>query len=154
MGKCLADSLKALCSRSLQPFDPVHLLQVYSEVERRATLPPSGLPLPPINPNEVETLMKHIKPRKALCMAVIQTRYLKTFPQPPHTNFNAALTNYFFPQKRKDAVVIGISKSGKPQSEPSSSPIFLLSNSSKLSLRNKHILHVGNLKQSNAQCAT
>lgn len=132
--ECLADSLEAQCTPSTQPVDNSHLLKVDSEVERRTALPPvedPDDPLPPVTPDEVQDIIKGLRPRKAPGSDGINNNVFKLLP--PQliilltAIFNGALSNNIFPQAWKEATVVGFPKPGKPKSEPTSyRPISLL----------------------------
>ncbi|RXF69280.1 reverse transcriptase family protein, partial [Desulfovibrio sp. DS-1] len=134
--ECLAQSLELQCSPTTQNVDQSHLTEVDSEVERRSSLP-AETTLDPVTVEEVQDLIKSLKPRKAPGIDGINNRVLKLLPG--HliiilvSIFNAAITNCSFPAIWKEADVIGIHKPGKPANKPSSyRPISLLSTLSKL----------------------
>ncbi|KAJ0176713.1 hypothetical protein K1T71_007892 [Dendrolimus kikuchii] len=134
--ECLAQSLELQCSPTTQNVDQSHLTEVDSEVERRSSLP-AETTLDTVTVEEVQDLIKSLKPRKAPGTDGINNRVLKLLPA--HliiilvSIFNAAITNCSFPAIWKEADVIGIHKPGKPANKPSSyRPISLLSALSKL----------------------
>lgn len=135
--ECLADSLESQCSPSSLPCDQAHLSLVEAEVASRSLLPPSGEPLPPVTPEEVEFTIKDLHPKKSPGSDGITNKVVKHFPAPLiallAAIFSAAMSNASFPQSWKEAIVIGIRKPGKPASEPSSyRPISLLNTLGKL----------------------
>ncbi|TLO84139.1 hypothetical protein FEG28_18965, partial [Acinetobacter baumannii] len=132
----LADTLQTQCTPSTQSVDPVHVELVDSEVERRASLPPSDA-LPPVTPMEVKDLIKDLRPRKAPGSDGISNRVIKLLPVQLivmlASIFNAAMANCIFPAVWKEADVIGIHKPGKPKNHPTSyRPISLLMSLGKL----------------------
>lgn len=134
---CLAETLEAQCSPSLEPIDPVHLDMVNSEVERLVSQPPSAPALPLIKASEVLAIIKDLHPRKSPGDDGISNRVLKQFSVALIyllvSIFNAAMATCTFPDTWKEANVIGIRKPGKNQSEPSSyRPISLLSSLGKI----------------------
>ncbi|XP_013163983.1 PREDICTED: RNA-directed DNA polymerase from mobile element jockey-like [Papilio xuthus] len=127
---CLADSLEAQCSPSSLPIDPDHLRKVDSEVDRRKSEPLFDS-ITPVTSDEVEILIKKLRPRKAPGSDSITNRVAKLLPvtiiQLLVAIFNAAMTKGVFPSEWKDAVVIGFLKPSKPPSNPTSyRPISLL----------------------------
>ncbi|XP_045533955.1 uncharacterized protein LOC106720251 [Papilio machaon] len=128
--ECLADSLEAQCSPSSLPVDPDHLRRVNSEVDRRKNEPLLDS-IPPVTSDEVEELIKNLRPRKAPGSDGITNRVAKLFPvaiiQLLVAIYNAAMTKGVFPSEWKDAEVIGFLKPSKPPSNPTSyRPISLL----------------------------
>lgn len=132
--ECLADSLEAQCSPSTLPSDKDHLDKVNALVDRKAAEPPSedpDNPLPPVSADEVLSIVKNLKPRKAPGSDGITNKVIKLFPGSliilMTAIFNASLSLNLFPHAWKEATVIGIHKPGKPASEPTSyRPISLL----------------------------
>lgn len=128
--ECLAESLESQCTPSTQPIDPAHLNMVNSEVESRSSLPPTDS-LPEVTLEEVQTLIKDLKPRKAPGLDKVTNLAIKSFPLRLLTTltviFNASLRLCVFPTAWKEAVVIGFHKPRKDRSDPTSyRPISLL----------------------------
>lgn len=137
--ECLADSLESQCSPSREPVDPDHLREVESHVERLVasrTIPPNT-PLEPTTLDEVKSIIRDLKPRKAPGADGISNGVLKCLPTTLLlllvSIFNACLANCTFPAAWKEAIVIGIPKPGKDLKNPSSyRPISLLSSLGKI----------------------
>ena len=130
--ECLADSLEAQCTPSGQPCDPSHIERVDSAVAEWASTPPQGEPLRPTSTDEVKALIKNLKDRKAPGPDKISNRTFKSLPAQFISLlviiFNSLLKSCSFPDKWKEAIVIGIAKPNKPRNLPSSyRPISLLS---------------------------
>lgn len=135
--ECLASSLEAQCSPSAEPVDPAHLALVNDEVERRALGAPEGPPLRPVTLDEVKSLVRKLKPKKAPGADGISNRLIKSFPENLLiilvAIFNTCLSKCQFPAAWKQADVIGIHKPGKPRPDPTSyRPISLLNSLGKL----------------------
>jgi hypothetical protein len=134
--ECLADSLEAQCSPSTLPCDPDHIAHVDREVERLSAAPPSTA-LTPTTVDEVQSLIRGLKPRCAPGADGISNKILKNLPAQLIcllvAIFNSAMANHIFPAVWKEADVIGIHKPGKDASVPSSyRPISLLNSIGKL----------------------
>lgn len=128
--ECFADSLESQCSPSLEPTDDEHVQMVDSEVERILATPPT-IPLEPTTVEEVQTIIRDLRSRKAPGADGITNSVLKLLPGPLIVLlvaiFNAALANCRFPDSWKDADVVGIPKPGKCLKNPASyRPISLL----------------------------
>lgn len=135
--ECMADSLEQQCTPN--PIFPSHsdfARIVDSSVSALPQDPPSE-PVSPVTPQEVQSIIRHIKKRKAPGADVINNQTLKCVPFQLialiAAIFTTALKYRLFPHQWKHAVVIGIHKPGKKSTEPSSyRPISLLSSFGKL----------------------
>ncbi|CAH2049018.1 unnamed protein product, partial [Iphiclides podalirius] len=130
--ECLADNLEQQCTPSRERTDSVHLTEVDRVIETRAALPPEGEPLNSVTPEEVQDIIKNLKPKSAPGPDNISNKILKALPGPLlcllATIFNTLLSSCSFPDDWKQATVIGIRKPNKPANQPSSyRPISLLS---------------------------
>ncbi|GBP69988.1 Probable RNA-directed DNA polymerase from transposon BS [Eumeta japonica] len=128
--ECLADSIELQCSEN-PSVDSEHVRRVEEEVRQRVSLP-SKDDLDPITLDEVSKHIKALKIRKAPGKDSISSKALKCFSAPLVALlvaiFNACIQNCYFSTAWKEAVVIGIPKSGKPRDLPASyRPISLLS---------------------------
>lgn len=135
--ECLADNLESQCSPSEQPCDPIHVAAVDTQVETWAPLPPAGEPIRPTSVEEVQDIIKRLKPKKAPGSDRISNKILKILPIHILTLlvaiFNTLLKECSFPDQWKEAIVIGIHKPKKPRTSPSSyRPISLLSSMGKI----------------------
>ncbi|GBP43072.1 Probable RNA-directed DNA polymerase from transposon BS [Eumeta japonica] len=114
------------------PYDLEHVRRVEEEVRHRVTLPPKD-DLEPITQDEISKHIKGLKIRKAPGRDTItHSKALKCSSAPLVALlvaiFNACIQNCYFPTAWKEAVVMGIPKSGKPRDLPASyRPISLLS---------------------------
>lgn len=134
--ECLADSLETQCTPSSQPIDPDHLNMVNSEVEHKSSLPPIDS-LPEITLEEVQKVIKELKPKKAPGLDRITNMAIKSFPLRLLTTltviFNASLRLCAFPTAWKEADVIGFHKPRKDRTDPTCyRPISLLSSIGKV----------------------
>ncbi|CAH2075518.1 unnamed protein product, partial [Iphiclides podalirius] len=130
--ECLADNLEQQCTPSREHTDTVHLTEVDRVIETRAALPPEGEPLNSVTPEEVQDIIKNLKPKSAPGPDNISNKILKALPGPLicllATIYNTLLSSCSFPDDWKEATVIGIRKPNKPANQPSSyRPISLLS---------------------------
>ena len=135
--ECLADNLESQCSLSEQPCDPTHVAAVDTQVETWAPLPPVGEHIRPTSIDEVQDIIKGLKPKKAPESDRVTNKILKILPV--HllallvAIFNTLLKECSFPNQWKEAIVIGIHKPNKPRTSPSSyRPISLLSTMGKI----------------------
>ncbi|CAK1587705.1 unnamed protein product [Parnassius mnemosyne] len=121
--ECFADSIAAQCSPSSQPVDPSHIQAVEDEVRRRNSPSTASEPISVSN-DEISSLIKGLKPKKAPGADGISNQALKHFPEQVLTLlsiiFNACFNLSYFPTTWKEATVIGIPKPGKPLNLPSS----------------------------------
>lgn len=134
--ECLADSLESQCSPSTLPVNQDHVVMVDNEVDRLSSLAPTAI-LSPVTEDEVQTLIRQLKPRSAPGSDGISNKILKILPAQLicllAAIFNSAMTNAIFPSAWKEADVIGIHKPGKDKSVASSyRPISLLKSLGKL----------------------
>ncbi|GBP87585.1 Probable RNA-directed DNA polymerase from transposon BS [Eumeta japonica] len=132
----LADSIELQCSLNPAPPDLEHVNRVENEVLRRSSLPPKD-DLPSVSADEVQKLIRELKPRKAPGLDGVNNKAIKCFSTPLVALlvaiFNACIQNCHFPEAWKEAVIIGIPKPGKPRDLPTSyRPISLLSGLGKL----------------------
>ncbi|GBP21610.1 RNA-directed DNA polymerase from mobile element jockey [Eumeta japonica] len=131
-----SDSIELQCSLNPAPPDLEHVNRVENEVLRRSSLPPKD-DLPSVSADEVQKLIKELKPRKAPGLDGVNNNAIKCFSAPLVALlvafFNACIQNCHFPEAWKEAVIIGIPKPGKPRDLPTSyRPISLLSGLGKL----------------------
>ncbi|GBP68079.1 RNA-directed DNA polymerase from mobile element jockey [Eumeta japonica] len=118
--------------RALQrKYDTEHVRRVEEEVRHRVSLPPKD-DLDPITHDEVNKPIKGLKIRKAPGRDTNSSKELKCFSAPLIALlvaiFNECIQQCYFPTAWKEAVVIDISKPGKPRDLPASyRPISLLS---------------------------
>lgn len=127
---CFADSIAAQCAPSIQQFVPQHVSTVEDEVRHLNSLPITADPIL-TNSEEVKSIIKGLKPRKAPGADGISNVALKHLPEQVITLlvliFNACFDKCHFPTAWKEAIVIGIPKPGKPLNIPSNHrPISLL----------------------------
>ncbi|GBP62439.1 RNA-directed DNA polymerase from mobile element jockey [Eumeta japonica] len=132
----LADSIELQCSLNPAPPDLEHVNRVENEVLRRSSLPPKD-DLPSVSADEVQKLIRELKPRKAPGLDGVNNKAIKCFSAPLVALlvaiFNTCIQNCHFPEAWKEAVIIGIPKPGKPRDLPTSyRPISLLSGLGKL----------------------
>lgn len=134
--ECLADSLESQCSPSTLPVNQDHVVMVDNEVDRLSSLAPTAI-LSPVTEDEVQTLIRQLKPRSAPGSDGISNKILKILPAQLicllAAIFNSAMSNGIFPNTWKEADVIGIHKPGKDRSVASNyRPISLLKSLGKL----------------------
>ncbi|GBP85476.1 RNA-directed DNA polymerase from mobile element jockey, partial [Eumeta japonica] len=134
--ECLANSIERQCSHTSPPNDPLHASRVEEEVRQKVSLDPKD-DLASVTLGEVKGLLKKFKTRKASGLDGISNKAIKCFSSPLLALlvaiFNACLKNTYFVWK--DAVIISISKPGKPRDlHANYKPISLLSSLDKLAI--------------------
>ncbi|GBP82550.1 Probable RNA-directed DNA polymerase from transposon BS [Eumeta japonica] len=133
--ECLADSIEQQCSNN-SIHDAAHSLRIEEEVRMKISLEPKD-DLAPVSVDEIQKHIKALKTKKAPGLDGISNKALKCFSLPLMALlvaiFSACFKNCYFPPIWKEAVVIGLSKPGKPRDLPASyRRISLLSGLGKL----------------------
>ncbi|CAH2099531.1 unnamed protein product [Euphydryas editha] len=117
---CLVSGLESQCSPSIEPIDPMHILKVDLEVERKAALLPSDKPLS-------STSVEKVKPINNWRNYTLKgARTQPNHQQDPErllqkiivlliTIYITLLAGCSFPDQWKEAIVVGTHKHGKPR---------------------------------------